>query len=181
MKKFAIILLLSVKLTQLMGHYDTHLPVFYGVEIGDTSIPLHVESYESKLLKTVPEEYRYFFIDFPYDYEWRYLVAIAHVESGWKESAVSGLNWNGSRDIGMFQINDKYVGYFAQKYGFEGFNPFNGEHSLKLAAAHLDYLYKTVDNIEDAVVAYNIGLSAFKNNKSPESASQYLSKVRRHL
>lgn len=181
MRKTLIVFLLTTKLVQLMGHYDDHSPVFYGIRIGDTSIPQNVETYEDRLLRKVPEEYRYFFIDFPYEYDWAYLLAIVHTESRWTETAVSSPNWNGSQDVGMLQINDRYVKYFVEKYGFSYFDPFNGHHSLELAAAHLDFLYRNTDNVEDAVVAYNIGLSAFKQGRRPESGRQYLHKVRRHL
>lgn len=178
MKTILFVFLLSFKLVQLMGHYYTDEFVFDGYVVGDTQPLEGVLSYEEKVLLRVPEEYRYFFIDFPYEYDWTYLAAMAHVESRFTANAVSPENWNGSRDEGLMQINNRYTKYFVYLYGFEYFDPYNGHHSIQLAAAHLDNLVQKTDNIEDAVVAYNIGLSSFRQGKRIHSGNLYLQKVR---
>lgn len=131
------------------------------------------------VVNKVPNQYQEFFREWDFDYDPMYLYAIITIESRWDADAVSGPNYNGSYDIGLAQLNSKYLDYFVEKYGddIQEFDPSNGVHSLTLAARHLDFLVEKTDTVKDAIIAYNIGLTAFRNGQSPQSGAAYLSKV----
>ena len=97
--------------------------------------------------------------------------------------AVSNLNKNQTRDLGLFQINSKYSDYFAEKYWEEetDFDIMNWQHNSSIAIYYMNDLYKSFDgDIEKAAAAYNCGSSRVKQNKIPESTKLYVEKVKKN-
>jgi len=150
----------------------------------------HIEEYtelrgivnaERRELLRIPREFRHLFVSFPYDYDFSYLIGVISVESNWNPRAISPENSNGTQDMGIAQLNSAYIEYFSMKYLGRKVDPFDPEASIQIAAAHLNFLYLQTDNIEQAVMAYNVGLSAIRHNRKNRQGSIYLGKVQRSI
>lgn len=76
-------------------------------------------------------------------------------------------NKDGSTDIGLCQINSKYINYFADKYNINNLNPLNVSDSVLFLTRHFKYLTECannkglygLDSYMFAAGAYNRGLS----------------------
>ena len=90
-------------------------------------------------------------------------------------------NDNGTVDLGMFQLNDRYVWTeFREKYWFDNvdLDPFNWKHNTYIAIhlmADLNTQFKVQD---DAIMAYNGGRGAVMNGTVKPSTYEYLRKVK---
>lgn len=92
-------------------------------------------------------------------------------------------NENGTTDIGLFQMNDKYVwATFVPKYWKMDteFNPYNWKMNTFLAIHHIHYLHTSMKVLDDTIMAYNCGEGAVMNSKIPESTKAYLASVKRN-
>ena len=73
------------------------------------------------------------------------------------------INNNGTLDVGLWQLNDRYIWtVFVKNYWlFENveFNPFDWKHNTYLALHHIQYLAKTLKITADVICAYNAGRS----------------------
>lgn len=107
------------------------------------------------------------------------VAAIGEVESNWRLDPPAARNWNTSHDIGVFQLNSKYVAYYEEKFWESSyrFNPQNPRHNIEVAVRYLSWLYKQTADWTKAVAAYNVGLTALRNNSKPETARAYIIKV----
>ena len=107
------------------------------------------------------------------------LLRIGYIESNFNVYCVSLHPSGESYDLGLFQINSKYLEFFKQKYNFEDtFNPLNIKDSARFAIKHLSYLidyYK--GDIVKAVMAYNCGVSAVDRKKIPQTTVDYVAKI----
>ena len=97
-------------------------------------------------------------------------------------------NNNGSVDCGLFQLNSKYITYFANKYwAFDKFSDleedlefdvFNWQHNTWMAIHLLKDLYDSFDkDIGKMAMAYNAGISKVLNNNIPETTKVYKTEV----
>jgi len=87
-------------------------------------------------------------------------------ESNWRWDAI---NDNGdSRDLGIAQLNSKYINYYS-KYTNEDIDPFNPYQSLLVSVQILKHLYDETGSWMNAVAAYNVGLTGFRNGRFPEN------------
>ena len=89
-------------------------------------------------------------------------------------------NNNGSFDLGLCQLNSNFLEDFIYKYWNENlygeFNVFNYQHNIIIAVKHLKTLLRNTKTVEQAVMAYNCGLSAVLNNRIPQTTKHYLEK-----
>lgn len=127
----------------------------------------------------IPHDMLHIFDEWDVAFPAEVVVAIAVVESRWNPQAVSKMNWNGSYDYGLMQLNSNYLEYFVDKYwdSEEEFDPFNGEHSLRVAARHLEWLLSRTGNVDDAIKAYNVGLTSVRTGRRQTVAERYFNRV----
>lgn len=108
------------------------------------------------------------------------LKAIAEKESRWNASITSKMNDDGTRDIGLFQLNSKYIKWFEEKFwtSEEKFDPKNPEHNTIIAARYLKSLLKKYNNdLKKALYAYNAGPTSVANNDIPQSTKAYAKEI----
>jgi len=99
------------------------------------------------------------------------LYAIARTESGLNPSAI-GSNSNGTRDIGLMQINSAWLPALS-RYGISERDLFEPCTSIHVGAWILAGNIQRLGYTWDAVGAYN--------TPNPKLARTYIDKVRRHL
>lgn len=96
------------------------------------------------------------------------LLAIITTENELYDTEILNENTNGTYDIGLCQINSKYIDYFGEKYNIDNFDPSSAYDSIEFLAKHFKYLATYgIDNYnlseEDSYLfaagAYNRGLS----------------------
>lgn len=93
-------------------------------------------------------------------------------------------NENGTVDLGLWQLNDKYLWTtFKDRYWFENveLNPFNWKHNTFIALHHLKYLQDKLKVEDDVIMAYNGGEGAVMNSTVKQSTYDYLTKVKNYL
>ena len=112
-------------------------------------------------------------------------VAILLNENPLFDANATNKNKNGTIDIGLYQLNDKYIwNTFVPRYWkIENveFNPYNWKHNIFVALHHIQYLTKTLKVFEDIVAGYNCGENAVMNNKVPASTLQYIEKTKNNI
>lgn len=92
---------------------------------------------------------------------------------------MSEKNSNGSRDIGIFQLNSTYIEYYHSKF-WNRPHPFNIQHprhNIEVGVKYLAWLYEQTSDWTATVVAYNIGLTAYRKGLKSEAGQRYLNKV----
>jgi soluble lytic murein transglycosylase-like protein len=94
-------------------------------------------------------------------------------------------NSNGSRDLGLFQLNDTYIySDFVPAYWNIGeqFDPFDLESNSYVALRHLKFLLDRYDgNVVKAVCAYNAGMGSVRRNVIPQTTIAYSQRISRSL
>lgn len=109
-------------------------------------------------------------------------LAVAHllVENPELNSNAIHHNENGTMDLGMFQLNSKYIyisflpSYWDMNVDFDPFNP---KQNIFVALHHIQYLNEKLKVQEDAIAAYNCGIYAVMHDAIPESTKIYTKKV----
>ena len=89
-------------------------------------------------------------------------------------------NENGTVDLGLFQLNDKYLWTtFRNDYWFDNveLDPFNWKHNTYIALHLMADLHKQFKVQDDAIMAYNGGRGAVMNGTVKPSTFDYLRKV----
>ena len=108
--------------------------------------------------------------------EW-ILAAVIQYESGYDEFARNRNN-NGTMDLGIAQLNSRYLGYFAEQFnGGLTVDPFNPLVSIRIAARYLARNYQTFGNWEYAVAAYNCGPGRAVERPWPVKTERYIQEV----
>lgn len=90
-------------------------------------------------------------------------------------------NENGTLDITLWQLNDRYLWTtFKDRYWFDNveLDPFNWKHSTYIALHHMKYLDDKFKVQDDAIMAYNCGEGAVMNGTIPHSTYVYLANVK---
>lgn len=97
-----------------------------------------------------------------------FMLAIATVENPAFDVDAVNHNRNGTKDLGIMQLNDSW---------YNG-DPQNLEHHLKVAAAHLSQLQRRYAlNWWQTAIAYNCGISPVLQGAPPNSSIEYANKV----
>jgi len=106
---------------------------------------------------------------------------VAMTESDIRMDIEEELNHNGTYDIGIFQLNSYYIGWFEEKYWkeLESFNPYNPEHNIEMGIMYLSDLRKRFESWELAIRAYNVGPTTVWNNR--EAGSYYYGKYLKNV
>lgn len=103
--------------------------------------------------------------------------AIGINESGFQNIRSYAPNGDGSYDIGIYQLNSKYIKYYERTFWYKevDFDPWNPKHNIEIAVIYLKHLYTFTGSWQKAVASYNTGLHGLK--KYPESANIYVAKI----
>lgn len=91
-------------------------------------------------------------------------------------------NLNGTVDLGLWQLNDKYLYTDFQRnfWKFEDIelNAFNWKHNTFIAIHQIEWLNNQLKTFDDTVMAYNCGINAVINGEIPQSTKKYLCSVK---
>jgi hypothetical protein len=90
-------------------------------------------------------------------------------------------NQNGTSDLGLWQLNDRYLYTdFERNYWKMDIelNPFNWKHNTFIALNHIHWLQSRLKVQDDVIMAYNCGIGAVMNNKVPDATKVYLRRVK---
>lgn len=112
------------------------------------------------------------------------IVAILMKENPEFNPEATHKNENGTIDVGMFQLNDRYVWTtFKDSYWFDNIelDPFNWKHNTYLAVHHIEYLQKQLKVMDDVIMAYNCGIGAVMNGNIPDRTKTYYANVRLNM
>jgi soluble lytic murein transglycosylase-like protein len=108
--------------------------------------------------------------------EWILAGVIAY-ESGYVETA-RNRNSNGTNDLGIAQLNDKYLAYFADRFNDgQKVDPFNPLVSIRVAARYLAANHELFGDWQYAVAAYNCGPERAKFRPWPQTTERYVKEV----
>ena len=112
------------------------------------------------------------------------IVAILMKENPEFDPEATHKNENGTIDVGMFQLNDRYVWTtFKDNYWFDNIelDPFNWKHNTYLAVHHIEYLQKQLKVMDDVIMAYNCGIGAVMNGNIPTRTKSYYANVKLNM
>lgn len=91
-------------------------------------------------------------------------------------------NQNGTVDVGLWQLNDRYLYTQFEKDYWKmtdlELDAYNWKHNTYIALHHIKYLSESVKVMDEIIMAYNAGIGAVMNNRVPESTYQYLRHVK---
>lgn len=97
--------------------------------------------------------------------------SIAWVESRFTATAISRVNRNGSRDWGLFQLNDSYRNWTRNQY-------FNIELNSQEGISYYKWCFDQLDDIILALKAYNAGITRVLNGSDiPISTYRYVDEI----
>lgn len=131
----------------------------------------------------IPEEYKSYVAEAYNLYQIPVYITYKQIdkESRWGlllgEDGHGKTNGNGSYDIGLAQLNNRYIAEFSQKYWDlnEEFNPYDERHSIIMGASILRHLITYFDeDLQKGLSAYNCGATAVRENKIPVSTKEYV-------
>lgn len=113
------------------------------------------------------------------------VVAILLQENPAINPLATNRNPNGTIDVGLFQLNDKYLySDFLKKYWkiteIE-FDAYNWKHNAFIAINHIYNLKLKLKNDDDVIKAYNCGINATMKNNIPESTQNYHAAIQKKL
>lgn len=113
------------------------------------------------------------------------VVAILMQENPKFNPGAENRNSNGTSDLGLFQLNSRYVfSTFEQKYWLEDgpeLNPFNWKHNTFVAIHLIKDLTTKLKVQDDAIMAYNCGYPAVINHQIPATTYIYLAAVKNNI
>ena len=89
-------------------------------------------------------------------------------------------NNNGTVDVGLWQLNDRYMWTTFMGYWVfdEPFNAFDWQDNTYLALKHIKYLTTEFTDFDTIVMSYNCGVKAVRDGKIPDSTMAYLADVK---
>jgi soluble lytic murein transglycosylase-like protein len=107
------------------------------------------------------------------------LRAITKTESGGKAHAI-GINKNGTKDIGLMQINSTHLTKL-RNYGIGEKELLNPCTNVKVGAWILSDLIRRYGHSWNTIGAYNAGCSSLKGIDCVAARSRYAKKIKHHL
>jgi len=112
----------------------------------------------------------------------RLAVEIARTESYFNPVAVSAVNKDGSVDLGIMQLNSRYLALFVKNYWDKAgvFDWRIPDHNIYVGLRHLKYLLGIPDfNEWQSIMAYNCGEAAVRSGRTPNSSIEYANEIYR--
>lgn len=105
------------------------------------------------------------------------LAGVIQYESGYSETA-RNRNTNSTMDLGIAQLNDRYLAYFAERFNDgQRVDPFNPMVSIRVAARYLAANYEFFGCWQYAVAGYNCGPERAKVRPWPQTTERYVKEV----
>jgi len=155
---------------------SAYVPLLFEGVYGDKMDDIGIVDFTPSPLDRVPEAVRekLVFTCMEYNIPLEYFINMVEWESGFDPEKMSGTNTNGSYDIGLVQVNSKYVKYFGWKYNIEGFCPSNVNDALEFAGKHLAFLYDQTGDWKLTFASYNAGLERVLSGDIPASTIEYV-------
>lgn len=98
------------------------------------------------------------------------------LESNWHPRAVN-YNKNGTKDYGIAQLNSAYLHTFAKYNENNKIDPFDPYVAIPVAMKHLAWLYSQTGSWEEAIMAYNAGLSRVRSGNIPATTKIYAERI----
>lgn len=95
-------------------------------------------------------------------------------------NAKSKMNRNGTCDLGLWQLNSRYVDEFVNNYwdSDEEFDVYNWEHNTYIAVRHLQWLAgKFYNDYKKTITAYNAGINNVLKDTTPSSSIAYQEQI----
>jgi len=109
-------------------------------------------------------------------------VAILMTENPEFNSEATHENANGTMDVGLWQLNDRYLwsSFYNDYWKFSDveFNPMDWKNSTYIALCHVKSLQDRHKTFDDIIMSYNCGSGAVMSNNVPESTKKYLANVK---
>lgn len=109
-------------------------------------------------------------------------VAILMQENPGLDLDATNRNKNGTVDLGLWQLNDKYLytTFTSSFWKFENIelDAFDWKHNTFIALHQIEWLQSRLKVFDDVVMAYNCGYGAVLNRKIPDSTKKYLCSVK---
>jgi soluble lytic murein transglycosylase-like protein len=106
------------------------------------------------------------------------LARVLEAESSWRADAVGGVNADGSRDLGIAQLGERWMDDFVWfDNAGTAFDPFDPGEAIPVAARYLARLYAASGTWRTAVAAYNCGLARAKTGSLPAKTADYVALV----
>lgn len=134
---------------------------------------------EDRAWRIIPSEYRTFIRNLNTGIPPSLIYALVYYESWWYPNA-TGYNPNGTRDLGLMQLNSRYMYHFAAIHytGREPFNPYNPYHNLEVGLKHFASLLSYYEgDISYALAAYNAGRYRVNSGSIPASTQRYRTRI----
>lgn len=103
------------------------------------------------------------------------LMAVIVSESEWNPRAIR-TNPNGSKDVGLLQLNTNSIPTFEKLIG-KKINPYSISDSIHAGMSYLSYLYTRLGSWKKAIMAYNCGPYAVETGRIPARTQIYAKKV----
>lgn len=106
-----------------------------------------------------------------------YLARLLREESNFDPDAIN-YNDNGTIDLGIAQLNNKYIPEYVWKYNhMQPIDPFNPKTAIHIAAAILANNYRVLKDWKNSVMAYNCGLSKVRSGNIPVKTRAYAIRI----
>lgn len=96
-------------------------------------------------------------------------------ESGWVSTA-RNVNPNGTADVGIAQLNTRYMSDWERIAGGP-VNPLDGHESIRVGVLYLAQLYRATGTWADALAAYNCGLGRWRTGRIPASTRRHVAAI----
>lgn len=109
------------------------------------------------------------------------VVSILMQENPEINTEATNRNPNGTNDLGLWQLNDRYLYTDFEKNYWKldiELNPFNWKHNTFIALSHIHWLTQRLKVQDDVIMAYNCGIGAVMNNNVPDITKVYLRRVK---
>ena len=98
-------------------------------------------------------------------------ISLAWKESRFTPNAVGRPNKMGTRDWGLFQLNDGHRSDWTREEFF------NIEKNTRHALSYLSYCVKEMGNLKLGLAAYNAGIHGVRSQGVPASTQQYIKEI----
>lgn len=97
-------------------------------------------------------------------------------ESGWNPRA-KGHNSNGTSDMGLAQLNSRYLVWMERYNNGKPVDPWKPEVAIMVAARHLKSLHNQTGTWAGAICSYNCGITRYRSGSIPTSTLLYVEDI----
>lgn len=133
--------------------------------------------------QTIPDKILYFAeaLCLEYGLNLKMCLAILMAENPTFNELASHENLNGTTDLGLWQLNSRYIDLFAVYWGKGNFDVLNWKCNTYSALNHIKMLCDNLETTDEVIKAYNCGIGAVMSGRIPQSTENYLLRVKRNI